>query len=95
MTAKQQAASKCTVLWLDDSFLLFSCVHELFTFDPKEADNFLFFLNKDKLIVIDLSGHRRVFFVFKSKPTGSDPDSCLEFLDVVLERGFKTTSSIA
>lgn len=42
MTAKQ-AASKCAVLWLDDSFLLFSCVHELFTFDPKEADNFYFF----------------------------------------------------
>lgn len=36
---RQQATSKHTVLWLEDSFFLFSWVHELFTFDPKEADN--------------------------------------------------------
>lgn len=90
---RQQSTSKRTVLWIEDSFFVFSCVHELFTFDPKDADNGSF-LNKDKLIVIDLSVHRRVFFVFMSKHTGSDPASCPEFLDVALEQGFKTKSSI-
>lgn len=74
----QQAASKCAVLLLKDPFFLLSCVHELFTFDPKEADNGSI-QTKDKLIAIDLSVPRRVFFVFKSKSSGSDPASCLIF----------------
>lgn len=36
----QQAMSKYTVPWTEYSFLkLFSCTHELFTSEAKEADN--------------------------------------------------------
>lgn len=76
-----------------DPFSLLSRVHELFTFDPKEADNGSF-QTKDKLIVIDLSVHRRVFLVFKSKPSGSDPASCLSFWIWLLSKVFKLHSAL-
>lgn len=74
-----------------DPFSLLSRVHELFTFDPKEADNGSF-QTKDKLIVIDLSSWEG-FLGFQIKTQWFRSSQLPEFLDMALEQGFQTPFS--